>query len=246
MIIAANWKMHLHQADAKALIATINSEQKSFPDPLVVVCPPSLYLHQVRQWANSSISVGAQNCHEQASGAFTGEISASMAADCGASHVIIGHSERRAQYLEAGAQLADKLQQAEEAGLVPIYCVGETLAERQSGQQDQIITQQIADIAAIASDRLIIAYEPVWAIGTGQVASVPDIVDMHKVIKTACQRLTGQKTAPAVLYGGSVKPENAEAILSAENVDGALIGGASLQAQSFCAICEAAQDILNA
>ena len=169
-----------------------------------------------------------------------------MAADCGASHVIIGHSERRAQYQEAGAQLADKLQQAEEAGLVPIYCVGETLAERQSGQQDQIITQQIADIAAIASDRLIIAYEPVWAIGTGQVASVPDIVDMHSVIKAACQRLTGQKTAPAVLYGGSVKPENAEAILSAENVDGALIGGASLQAQSFCAICEAAQDIQSA
>lgn len=251
MIIAANWKMNLNSDGAKELISALNKQLASWPDIQVVICPPSVYLRETRALADAVIRVGGQNCHEEIAGAYTGEISADMLVDCGASHVIIGHSERRLYAGEAGALLTGKVERAFAAGLQPIFCVGETLAQRQNGDERQVIATQLADIAVFlrAGHLPIIAYEPVWAIGTGRVASTSDIGDMHDFIKSECQRLigpdadVGTDALPDILYGGSVKPDNAQAILSVPNVDGALVGGAALNAADFAAICDKAQTI---
>ena len=168
-----------------------------------------------------------------------------MIVDCGAQYVIIGHSERRQSDGETGEVLAEQAKMAIEFGLKIIYCVGETLEDREAGRAEMVVSQQLASLELFlkAGSVPVIAYEPVWAIGTGQVASVPDIEAMHDFIKSETRRLVGAETVPQILYGGSVKPDNAEAILSIVSVDGALVGGASLDATGFAAICDIAQQV---
>ena len=245
MIIAANWKMNLDNEEAQALINALNFRALDWKNLDVIFCPAAPYLQSVRAKAHQNFHVGGQYCHAEAKGAFTGDMSAAMLKDCGASHVIIGHSERRQYAQEQGQTLKQQAMRAIEAGLDVIFCVGEQLSDRQNGAEETVVADQLADIAEFlkTGQVSIIAYEPVWAIGTGQVASVLDIQAMHQFIKTECQRLAGDGRAPAILYGGSVKSDNAEAILSAQAVDGALVGGASLDALGFQAICDEGQKL---
>lgn len=245
VIIAANWKMNLDRAKGEALVGALNMKAASWSDISVVICPPSPYLQAIRDMAHEDLHLGGQTCHAQKSGAFTGHVSADMLSDCRASHVIIGHSERRQLDGETGSILAQQAQAAVDAGLQVIFCVGETLEDRQANRETDVVSAQLNDISDLlrANAVPIIAYEPVWAIGTGQVASVPDIQLMHDFIKSETKQIVGGSKAPDVLYGGSVKSDNAESILSIPSVDGALVGGASLDADGFSSICDHAQNI---
>ncbi len=207
---------------------------------ILVVCPPATLLADVaRDLEGGGVRVGGQTCHEQTSGAFTGEVSAPMLADAGAHYVIVGHSERRATG-ETDADVRAKAEAGQAAGLTPIVCVGETLAEREAGQADQRITAQVAaSLPHGGTGPIIIAYEPIWAIGTGVTATPTDIAAMHRVVRNAVGSVR-QDAEPSVLYGGSVKPQNAGEILATDGVDGVLVGGASLTAESFLAIAAAA------
>lgn len=213
-----------------------------------ILCAPFPYLQRVRDaLAGSSVQLGAQTLSEHEDGAYTGEISAEMLVDCGCTHVIVGHSERRSLFGEADAQVAAKFLRAREAGLTPILCVGESQAEREAGETEQVVRRQLqavidaAGIAAFADT--IIAYEPVWAIGTGLTASPEQAQAVHAFIRAL---LAAQDPAVAervpVLYGGSVKSDNAAALFAGADIDGGLIGGASLDADSFLAICAATTD----
>ena len=245
VIIAANWKMNLGQAEGAILIQGLNRHADRWSDISIVICPPAPYLLAMRDIAHSEFHIGGQTCHGKLFGAHTGHVSAAMLADCGADYVIIGHSERRQSDGESGSVLLEQAKCAIDAGLRIIYCVGETLEDRQAGRESEVVSGQLADIQDLlnSGDVPVIAYEPVWAIGTGQVASVPDIEAMHDFIKSETSRIVGASDMPQILYGGSVKPDNAEAILSIRSVDGALIGGASLDADGFATICDYAQKV---
>ena len=241
--IAGNWKMNLERKSALGLVAAVRDRVASREDIDVAVFPPFVYLDEVaRALAGSPVRVGAQNCCDEASGAFTGEVSAAMILDVGADMVILGHSERRHVYGESDELVHRKVVTALEAGLDVILCVGETLEEREAGETlDKIHLQTRAALNGLAPDQvagLVIAYEPIWAIGTGRTASPADAQEACASVRRLCRDMHGEDAAAAVRiqYGGSVKPDNAAEILGQPDVDGALVGGASLEADSFAAI----------
>lgn len=245
-LIAGNWKMNVGPAEAGDLVQEIVNQLQPSNGVEVLVCPPFLSLNAALQAAEGKIFVGAQNVHEAESGAYTGEISASMLAEAGVSHVIVGHSERRQFFGETDALVAAKAVKLLEKGLKPIVCVGETLDERQSGRQNEVVGSQVrGSLAGISADDLsqvVLAYEPVWAIGTGETATPQQAQDMHAFIRAELRQLYGDAVADAmlILYGGSMKPDNADELLASEDVDGGLIGGASLKAAAFLHIVEKA------
>ena len=210
----------------------------------LLVCPPfTLIGKSAAAVAGSKVMIGAQDCHPKLSGAHTGDISAEMLKDSGAQAVIVGHSERRADHGESDALVRAKAEAAHRAGLVAVICVGETLAEREAGQTLAVVGRQIRGSVPDNADgqRVVVAYEPVWAIGTGKTPTVADIAEVHGSIRQELTARFGGQVAGAIriLYGGSVKPENAKVLLQAKDVDGALVGGASLKAKDFLAIANA-------
>jgi len=246
-LIAGNWKMNGLSADAVALAGALRDQLHGLEGVDRVVCPPHVHLAAVAdELAQSGIAVGAQNCADAPQGARTGEVAADMIADAGAHYVILGHSERRQYYGEDEALIAARCSQALAAGLRPILCVGETLEAREADRTEATVAAQIHGVL----DRLgaeglgegVIAYEPVWAIGTGRTASAEQAQQVHGFIRAQLAERLGGATADAmrILYGGSMKADNAQALLAQPDVDGGLIGGASLQADSFAAICTAA------
>tara|TARA_R110002126_G_scaffold13118_3_gene56529 strand:- start:43351 stop:44130 length:780 start_codon:yes stop_codon:yes gene_type:complete len=249
-LIAGNWKMSCYGGEAIELTEQINAGLDANPDlgldAELLICPPYLYTGIVQSVLGSvsDVLVGAQDCAVNENGAHTGDISASMLADAGCEFVILGHSERRQNHEESDDLIAEKTEHAFAAGLKVILCVGETETERDAGKAEDIVGAQIdnANFEGADSNKVVIAYEPVWAIGTGKTASIDDVKSMHGFIRSKLQEKLAYGSDIRILYGGSVKPDNAKALLSVPNVNGALIGGASLKAESFLAIAEAAID----
>ena len=239
-LIAGNWKMNGAPAMASALLAALRAAGPLACD--LLVCPPATLLATAAQALQGSpIAVGGQDCHARPSGAHTGDISATMLRDAGATHVILGHSERRADHAETDAQIRAKVEAAVAAGLTPIVCVGETEAQRLAGRANDIIAAQLAASLPDAFTG-IVAYEPVWAIGTGRTPTEADVAAMHAHIRaTLLGRLGPAGATLRILYGGSVKPANAAALMALPNVGGALVGGASLAAEDFLGIARAAK-----
>lgn len=233
-LIAGNWKMHGDMGwSDKPEVFEKYYPAKSREHLDVLICPPSPFIAPlVRSCSKAQIYVGGQNCHVAESGAHTGEVSAGMLKSAGANYVIVGHSERRANG-ETDVMVKEKALAANKANIMPIICVGESLAQRESGKASDVVSQQIKSSVPNITD-YVIAYEPIWAIGTGKTATASDIAEMHAVIR----KIVGNKIK--ILYGGSVKPANAQQILSTANVNGALIGGASLDMESLAAIAKAA------
>jgi triosephosphate isomerase (TIM) len=236
-LIAGNWKMNgvTDSLDEARAVAASLEDTPAGAD--VALCPPATLLRLMSQTlAGTSVRVGAQDCHPDPHGAFTGDISAEMLAEAGAELVILGHSERRAGHSETDAMVAAKVGAALRAGLMPIVCVGETLEEREAGWALGVVTGQVEDSLpdSLAKRPFAVAYEPVWAIGSGQTPSIAQIEEVHGAIRGVLIRRFGEagEVAP-ILYGGSVKPGNARDILAAADVDGALVGGASLKAADF-------------
>ncbi len=244
-LIAANWKMNGLKADGVALAQAVAARAKSAGATLageVLVSPPATLIDAVSAAiAGTPVLLGGQDCHAQTSGAFTGDISAAMLKDLGASHVILGHSERRTLHGETDAQVSAKVAAARAAGLVAIVCVGETEAQRDSGDTIAVIVGQIdGSIPAGATvAEIVVAYEPVWAIGTGRTPTLAEIVEVHQAIRARLASRIPGGDAIRILYGGSVKPSNAVEVLALADVDGALVGGASLKAEDFWAIVSA-------
>ena len=245
-LVAGNWKMHKTAEEATDLAREVVSGAGRSHAALAI-CPPFTALSAVQPiLASSSILLGAQNLHAEPRGAFTGEISGPMLVALGCRCVIVGHSERRHGMGESDALVAAKLKAALRDGLMPIVCVGETLRERQAGETDAVLSRQVeACFAGLPAGELagsVIAYEPVWAIGTGQVATPQQAAEAHRTIRATLNRHggAGSGDAMAVLYGGSVSPQNAATLFAEEQIDGALVGGASLEAGSFLAIAGAA------
>jgi len=238
-LIAGNWKMNGASADSLALARAIAGGATGGCE--LLVCPPAVLIPPVvAALGGSNVAVGGQDCHFAESGAHTGDIAAVMLADAGCSHVILGHSERRADHGEGDELVRAKTEAAHAAGLVAIVCVGETLAERDSGDTLARISAQIEGSlpAAVSAANTVIAYEPVWAIGTGRTASPGDVAEVHTHIRGDIERRFGASVAGSIriLYGGSMKPSNAAELLAIDGVDGGLIGGASLKAEDFLAI----------
>jgi len=230
-LIAGNWKMNGAVSDLRFFEAIGSLDLADQMD--VLVCPPfPLIDRAVAATAGNAVKIGAQDCHRAASGAHTGDVSAVLLRELGATHVIVGHSERRADHGETDAMVRAKAEAALAAGMTPIICVGECQAEREAGDADRVVAAQLSGSLPETDAPIVIAYEPVWAIGTGLTASLDDIADMHAKIRR--QIPAGSTTQ--ILYGGSVKPGNAAEIIGLEDVDGALIGGASLTAESFSQI----------
>ncbi len=244
-LVAGNWKMNGLRAALAEIIATGAGYDASLKARAeLIVCPPATLMALAAGIAESAgLGLGGQDCHTAANGAHTGDLSAAMLKDAGATYVIVGHSERRADHGETDALVQAKARAALAAGLTPIVCVGETRAEREAGRAEDIVGAQImASLPADAPGTLVVvAYEPVWAIGTGLTPTPADVAEMHAFArKTIETRLGGGKGAQVrILYGGSVKPENASELLGVANVDGALVGGASLLAKDFLAIAAA-------
>ena len=241
--IAANWKMHKTVIEATAYAAAFRERMDQIRNAEVVVAPPFTALHAVAAALEGSrVGVAGQNLHAEPQGAFTGEVSAGMLEEAGAAYVIIGHSERRQLFGETDATVNAKLHAALGAGLVPIVCVGETLAERESGRMFQVLNRQVADglaaVDAAQSRSIVVAYEPVWAIGTGRNATPPQAQEAHAHIRQRIARALGDGIAAGcrLIYGGSVKPGNAAALAAEADVDGALVGGAGLDPDSFAEI----------
>jgi triosephosphate isomerase len=238
-LIAGNWKMHGLTEDSAALARGLRAGLGDLA-PEVLVCPPFTQIAAVAALLEGSgISVGGQNCDQHRVGAHTGEISATMLRDAGARYVILGHSERRADQHETDALVASKVAAAVAAGLIPIVCVGETAAERAAGEQDAVVARQLAGSLG-AEFKGVVAYEPIWAIGTGKVPTIADITAMHAFIRAELVRDQREGASTRILYGGSVKPGNAAEILAVPEVGGALVGGASLVAADFLGIIAAA------
>lgn len=242
-LIAGNWKMNMLRAEGEALAAALTSGIKPGASADLLICPPATLLAPVSTvLADSSVALGAQDCHMNEAGAHTGDISAAMIKDLGAAYVIVGHSERRADHAESDVIVRAKAAAVLAAGLTPIICVGETEAERDAGEAETIVGKQIRGSVpeAAAEDTIVIAYEPVWAIGTGRTPTIDDIAAMHAHMRQVSDSVLGGADKLRLLYGGSVKPGNAVEILALEDVDGALVGGASLKAEDFLAIAAAA------
>jgi len=238
-LIAGNWKMHGTLAEARARAEAVAAGAAGLQADLLV-CPPALHVAPVaRALRGLAVAVGGQDCHAAAKGAHTGDISAPMLADAGATQVILGHSERRADHAESDAVVRAKVVAALAAGLIPIVCVGETEAERLAGQAEAVVGRQLAE-SLPEGFAGVIAYEPVWAIGTGRVPTEADIAAIHAAIRAALVARFAGGGQMRILYGGSMKPGNAAAILALPNVDGGLVGGASLVAADFLAIARAA------
>lgn len=239
-LIAGNWKMNGLAADSAALARDIRAGLPPHHHAEVLVCPPATQLAAVSAlFEGSGIVTGGQDCHAAKFGAHTGEISALMLRDAGASHVILGHSERRADQGESDQLIAHKVHAALESGLIPIVCVGETARDRELGLQEEVVGRQLAG-SLPEGFYGVIAYEPVWAIGTGLVATPLDVTAMHRFIRETLTRLRPSAAGARILYGGSVKPGNAAELLHLPEVGGALVGGASLKAEDFLAIVAAA------
>lgn len=240
-LIAGNWKMNglsASLAEAKAVAAGLGETQAR-----VAICPPSILIHRVAEAVRGTpVLVGGQDHHYDDAGAFTGDISATMLADAGAALTILGHSERRAGYRETDEVVAQKVRAALRAGLEPIVCVGETLEQREGGETLAVVTGQTRGSlpAELAGKVFSVAYEPVWAIGTGLTPTLEQIEEVHRAIRaTLVEQFGDAGRAVAILYGGSVKPSNAAEILHADEVGGALVGGASLKADDFLGIIRA-------
>jgi triosephosphate isomerase len=249
-LIAGNWKMHGTLREAGALAEAVRAGAAGGLPADLLICPPFPHLQLVAaSLVGQAVAVGAQDCHAAAKGAHTGDISAPMLRDVGATHVILGHSERRADHGEMDAVVRAKVEAARAAGLVPVVCVGETEAQRLAGEAEAVVQAQLAGslpdgfagMLAPAGSAGILAYEPVWAIGTGRTPTQDDIAAIHGTIRAALvARFGAAGQGMRILYGGSMKPGNAKAILALANVDGGLVGGASLVAADFLAIAAAA------
>jgi triosephosphate isomerase len=247
-IVAGNWKMNTTRATAVQLASEVASGAAALGGVQLVVCPPYPYLEAVgAALKDSPVALGAQDVHHQAKGAYTGEVSPAMLLDIGCSYVILGHSERRHGLAEPEGLINFKVEAALSAGLHVIFCVGETLQEREAGKIEQVIFRQVASgLAGLSSDalsRLVIAYEPVWAIGTGKVATSDQAQSAHASIRNRIAKDFGSSVAEnmAILYGGSVTPESAPNLFAQPDVDGGLIGGASLKSADFLSIGAAAK-----
>lgn len=245
--VAGNWKMHGSKASILDLVTGLNAQSAELENVDVAVCPPAIYIDYAnRTLSGNGIAVGAQNMAEESlQGAFTGEISVAMLKDLGCEYVILGHSERRAIYGETNSEIAQKVKVALAAGVTPILCVGETLEERESGVMEDVIATQldaVLDLVGIQSfSGIVIAYEPVWAIGTGVTASPAQAQEVHAFIRSKLAGLDSVIAEKVIIqYGGSVKPNNAKELFGQTDIDGGLIGGASLNANDFIAICKAA------
>lgn len=239
-IIAGNWKMHKTAGEGVTLVQELNALTNTVTDVEIVVCPPFTTLAAVAgAVAGTNIGLGAQNMHWEDKGAFTGEIAPGMLKDIGCTHVIIGHSERRQYFAETDQTVNNKLKAALKAGLMPIVCVGETLSEREADATEKVVGIQVkgglAGITAEQAAGIVIAYEPVWAIGTGRTASADDANAVCAFIRRTVAEMFGQDSADSVRiqYGGSVKPDNVAELMAKSDIDGALVGGASLEAGSF-------------
>jgi triosephosphate isomerase len=245
--IAGNWKMNTTRAEGAALAAAIATKIGATSTVDVAVCPPGLYLEAIAQAIKgSAVGLGAQNCYHEPKGAFTGEISPQMLVDIGCKYVILGHSERRQIFKESNQDVNRKVAASLGVGLAPIVCVGETLDQRQSNQTATVVREQIeGSLAGLSPEqmlKIVIAYEPVWAIGTGVVATPEQAEEVHADLRRLLEKRYNSQVASAVRiqYGGSVNAENAASLLGQPNIDGALVGGASLKAESFLAIVAAA------
>ncbi|MCI0467220.1 MAG: triose-phosphate isomerase [Beijerinckiaceae bacterium] len=240
-LVAGNWKMN-GKRDSLGEVTSICKAVAAggAGNAEILICPPATLLMAVAELCEGTpLSIGGQDCHAEASGAFTGDISAEMLKDAGASYVILGHSERRAGHQESNEVVRWKAEAALRAGLTPIICVGETISEREDGEAMAVVGAQLAGSVPqdLRRGRIVIAYEPIWAIGTGLTPSQKDVAEIHGFIREKVRGLVpGQGTAMRILYGGSVKPANAAKLLSAEDVDGALVGGASLSSAAFMEI----------
>jgi triosephosphate isomerase len=241
-LVVGNWKMNGSKVANAALLSALRAASPF--DAEVGVCVPAPYLEDVElALQGSGVAWGGQDCSAHASGAFTGEVAASMLAEFGCRFVIVGHSERRAMHGESDAQVAEKAQRALESGLTPIVCVGETLAEREASQTESVVGRQlgavIARLGAGIAD-IVLAYEPVWAIGSGRTATPAQAQAVHAGLRSTLAAASPAAAAVPILYGGSIKADNAASLFAEADIDGGLIGGASLNAEQFVAICRAA------
>lgn len=244
-LIAANWKMYKTSQQTKDFFSAFLPLLKNHTRDEIVVCPPFINIFSALESARgTSVGVGAQNMYWEKEGAYTGEISAAMIEAAGCTHVIIGHSERRQYFGETDDTVNKKLKVALDAGLTPIVCVGEVLEEREAGITDDVLRRQCTiafrSISGERAAKLVVAYEPVWAIGTGKTATPQIAAQAHLTIRSEASKAFGKEFAEKlrILYGGSVKPDNSKALMSEEEIDGALVGGASLDPKSFAAIVQ--------
>jgi triosephosphate isomerase len=244
-LVAGNWKMNGSRTSARVLEEIHAGYTPGLKAKVeLAVCPPAtLVAHFAQLSIGSRVAIGGQDCHAKESGAFTGDLSAEMFAEAGATYVLVGHSERRQYHREKDADVCAKAVAAHRAGLTGIVCVGETRDERESGKTLAVVRRQLRGSIPVDSNshNLVVAYEPVWAIGTGLTPTTADVAEVHALIRDELRRLVGKADAPKVriLYGGSVKPSNAVELMAVENVNGALVGGASLVAADFLAIAGA-------
>jgi triosephosphate isomerase len=247
-VIAGNWKMHKDLNESQNLISKlINELRKENVNCDIIICPPFTSLSEAAGLVkNTKVKLGAQNMHYEDKGAFTGEVSAAMLKSVGCEYVILGHSERRAIFSESDEMINKKIKKALGSGLRPIFCIGETLQQRESGTMNDVIKRQVTDglqhVSTGEMEKIIIAYEPVWAIGTGVTATPQQAQEVHVYVRQLINNIFGDDTAEKLIiqYGGSVKPDNAAELLSQSDIDGALVGGACLEADSFLKIIKSA------
>ena len=240
-LVAGNWKMHGSHAANAELLAGISAARPFGCD--VAVCVPTPYLSETAvALAGTDLRWGAQDCSVHAQGAYTGEVSVAMLAEFGCRYVIVGHSERRQYHAETDQQVADKAKIALARGITPIVCVGETLAQREAGETAAVVKRQLSTVIHTlghCAGEMVVAYEPVWAIGTGQVATPEQAQAVHALLRAQLKAATAHADGMQILYGGSMKPDNAAILMAQPDIDGGLVGGASLKAADFVAICRA-------
>jgi triosephosphate isomerase (TIM) len=241
-LVVGNWKMFGSRPANAELLAALLAARPFGAD--VAVCVPFVYLHETAATlASSELRWGAQDCSPHEQGAYTGEISAAMLAECGCRYALVGHSERRALHQESDALVAAKAQAALARGVTPIVCVGETLSQREAGETEAVVKRQLSAVIhqlAHCASEMVVAYEPVWAIGTGRTATPEQAQAVHQVLRAQLQAATGHAAQMKILYGGSVKGDNAATLFAQPDIDGGLVGGASLKAAEFITICRAA------
>jgi len=251
LLVAGNWKMNMGPAEAESMLIKLKSEVPDIPDTVdVLVCPPAISIHAVVNAVQGyDVQVGAQNVHFEDNGAYTGEISTKMLGESGVNYVIIGHSERRQYFGETDESVNKKAIKALDDNITPVICVGESLEQRKQGNHVDVVARQVNKALENVSEQeatdIVIAYEPIWAIGTGETATPGQAQEMHGKIRTMLKNNYNGDVAEQIriLYGGSMKPHNAEELLSQKDVDGGLIGGASLKADSFAAIIRTADTL---
>ncbi|WP_050452647.1 triose-phosphate isomerase [Candidatus Burkholderia verschuerenii] len=250
-LVVGNWKMHGRINENAALLTEVAAGASALQnDVRVGVCVPCPYLAQSQALLGGSVvRWGIQDVSAHSHGAYTGEVAAEMAADFGVTYAIVGHSERRAYHRESPELVANKTRRALDAGLTPIVCVGETLEEREAGSTERVIAEQLDAVLDVLTPeqvaKIVIAYEPVWAIGTGKSATAEQAQDVHAFLRSRLASKGAAAEGVSLLYGGSVKPENAQELFAQQDIDGGLIGGASLKSKDFLAICQAAQTVLQ-